>query len=135
QECRAHHYGYNEGTTNWMPTRLLEVRVPGNPAHVRVVPTQSQIHCYVALRYCWGTEGQPMTKTDKINIHQTGLELASLPPTIRDAVFVTRQLGVHYIWVDSLCIVRDEQQDKMAEIEMMRMIYRNAVCTIVVSSS
>lgn len=31
--------------------------------------------------------------------------------TFRDAVMITRKLGLHYLWIDSLCIILDDEKD------------------------
>jgi Heterokaryon incompatibility protein (HET) len=56
--------------------------------------------------------------------------LPALPKTIRDAVEVTRELGVPYLWVDSLCILQDDESDWIHESNHMGLIFENAVCTI-----
>ncbi|KAK0719291.1 hypothetical protein B0H67DRAFT_463917, partial [Lasiosphaeris hirsuta] len=38
----------------------------------------------------------------------------------------TEELNVSHIWVDALCIVQDDDQDKMKEIAHMGQIYTNA---------
>ncbi|KAH7370060.1 hypothetical protein BKA65DRAFT_386907, partial [Rhexocercosporidium sp. MPI-PUGE-AT-0058] len=35
----------------------------------------------------------------------------TLPATFRDAVVITRLLGVKYLWIDSLCIIQDQLSD------------------------
>lgn len=34
-----------------------------------------------------------------------------LPKTGQDAVFIVRKLGFRYLWVDSLCIIQDDEDD------------------------
>jgi hypothetical protein len=34
-----------------------------------------------------------------------------LPRLFRDAVVVTRGIGIKYLWIDSLCIVQDDSGD------------------------
>ena len=62
---------------------------------------------YVALSYCWG--GDQAVKTTKATLekHKTGIPIYSLPATIRDAITVTRRVGIGFLWVDSLCIIQD----------------------------
>ncbi len=42
-----------------------------------------------------------------------------------------RQLGEQYLWVDSLCIVRDDDVERHDQLERMGSIYANAYMTIV----
>jgi len=58
--------------------------------------------------------------------------MSSIPKTIRDAIDVTKNVGLDYIWVDQLCIIQDEgDPDKKLNIERMDTIYSHAQFTIV----
>jgi hypothetical protein len=67
---------------------------------------------------------------DNIDLRKTGIETASLSRTFRDAIAVSRRLGVQYLWIDALCITQDDNQDKADEIPRMHVIYEGAVLTI-----
>jgi hypothetical protein len=56
-----------------------------------------------------------------------------LPQTIQDAILVTRQLKLDYLWVDSMCIIQDSIEDKSALISQMHKIYACAHVTIAAS--
>jgi hypothetical protein len=60
----------------------------------------------------------------------SGIKLTDLPPTLRDAVLVTRALGIRYLWVDSLCIIQGDLRDWERESGKMANIYRNSFLTI-----
>lgn len=53
-----------------------------------------------------------------------------MPRTYRDAVLLTRAVGIQYIWIDSLCIVQDDKEDWEKESNTMARIYRNACFTL-----
>lgn len=55
----------------------------------------------------------------------------NLPLTIQDAVKVTENLGLQYLWVDSLCIVQDDEADVNVEIAKVPQVYGSSICTIV----
>lgn len=61
--------------------------------------------------------------------------MSSLPLTIQDAVIVTRQIGLKYLWVDALCIIQDSVEDKDAEIRRMAQIYMDSFLTICAASA
>jgi hypothetical protein len=48
---------------------------------------------------------------------------------------VVREIGMRYLWVDSLCIVQDEGEQKMAAIKSMDLVYAAADLVIVAGSS
>lgn len=83
----------------------------------------------------WG--GDQIHKTTKSNIstYEQGIAPSFLPKTIRDAVYVTHMLGFRYLWVDSLCIVQDSDEDKLHEIGHMHHIYRYAHLTIIAANA
>jgi hypothetical protein len=59
------------------------------------------------------------------------IRYADLLKTFRDAVQVTRAIGLRYLWIDSLCIIQDDQQDWEREAGKMGEVYRNSYVTIV----
>lgn len=91
---------------------------------------------YVALSYVWGTA--EMLKLQKANFDhfQTSgsLKSATLPKTIADAAEVTRGLGEKYLWVDALCIIQDDENDKAYFIPNMDSVYGCALVTIIALS-
>lgn len=54
-----------------------------------------------------------------------------LPRTIRDAIDLLRSLNQDYLWVDSICIVQDDERQKHDQISAMDRIYSSALFTIV----
>ncbi|KAK0714438.1 heterokaryon incompatibility protein-domain-containing protein, partial [Apiosordaria backusii] len=90
---------------------------------------------YVALSYVWGQTA--MLKTERANLsnHQEDGAFnrlrAMIPTTIRDAIDLVPLIGERYLWVDSLCIVQDEEDSKHTQLRDMARIYENAVLTIV----
>lgn len=58
-------------------------------------------------------------------------ESSVLPRTIRDAIELTQRLGENFLWVDSLCIVQDNQDEKRKHLSHMASIYANAYVTLV----
>jgi hypothetical protein len=98
-----------------------------------VVPAPSGCR-YVALSYIWGGIGAEYWTT-KNNIAGRGtpggLNTAKLPDTITDSILFVRQLGERYIWIDALCIIQDDSQDKFAQVHEMDLIYGLSYLTII----
>jgi len=57
-----------------------------------------------------------------------------LPTTIKDAISFTGTIGERYLWIDSLCIVQDDADDKKNQISALDQIYSSAVLTVAVTS-
>jgi Heterokaryon incompatibility protein (HET) len=87
-----------------LPSRLLYVGNQGGRDEPRLVKTAGQTGTYTALSYCWGQRPESNLKTTITTLLERYSEIpvATMPKTFRDAVTITRQLGVPYIWIDSL---------------------------------
>ncbi|KAI4111358.1 MAG: hypothetical protein LQ339_000557 [Xanthoria mediterranea] len=91
---------------------------------------------YLALSYCWGGAVDMRTLRENVHIREKyGLQVADLPAVIRDAITVARKLKFDYLWVDSLCICQDDEQEWEQEAELMADIYGGSVFTISALSS
>ncbi|KAH8744538.1 heterokaryon incompatibility protein-domain-containing protein, partial [Diaporthe sp. PMI_573] len=66
---------------------------------------------------------------------KTGFHINILPATFRDAVTVTRKLGIRYLWIDSLCILQRDNDDWASEAGKMQDVFRGAYCTIAATSA
>ncbi|ORY18040.1 heterokaryon incompatibility protein-domain-containing protein [Clohesyomyces aquaticus] len=141
ENCFSNHF-CPWATKARLPTRVLDVSVINSHGvsseldkirlhHSSVDETES----YVALSYCWGGP-QPLSLNARtIDDLTGGITLSCLPKTIVDAVRVTRDLGLRYLWVDSLCIMQDSTDDKTKEIRHMGNIYENAHVTIAAANA
>ncbi|UNI16579.1 hypothetical protein JDV02_003005 [Purpureocillium takamizusanense] len=111
-----------------LPTRVLLI----GKGHVRLVDAQGQRGRYVTLSHCWGPSLKRPLRTTKGNYesHREGILWTSLPRTFQDAITVARKIGFDYIWIDSLCIVQDDQEDWLRESGTMGSIYELADLTI-----
>jgi hypothetical protein len=101
------------------------------------VPSDSDISDYVALSYCWGRSGNPYY-TDQSNLERhisEGIELSSLPQTLRDAIELTRNLDLKYLWIDALCIIQKDRDDWIHEASLMGTVYARALLTISADAS
>jgi hypothetical protein len=85
---------------------------------------------YAALSYCWGT-AQGLTTTHA-TLHQRsiGIPWHSLPETSKDALVLCRALGIEYLWIDSLCIIQDDENDWLCQSGHMHKIYGHAIIVI-----
>ena len=96
---------------------------------------------FVTLSYVWGkVEVFRTLKRNVSTLKQPGsLKLpefqSQIPWTIRDAMQVTKEIGFHYLWVDSLCIVQDDNIEEMNKtISKMDLVYGAAFLTITAAS-
>lgn len=117
-----------------MPKRLIKIVPKGATWHLYLQETCGlPKEAYVALSYCWGGP-QPIQTTNE-NLHQlkNRISLPDLPLTLQDAVATTNELGIGFLWIDALCIIQDDDEDKGQEISQMPRIYENATVVIIAS--
>ncbi|KAF2200144.1 hypothetical protein GQ43DRAFT_87898 [Delitschia confertaspora ATCC 74209] len=140
RECSAEHQSCNhhESDTKSLPTRLLEIFSPELPeSSVRLVTTTNatSFNEYAALSYNWTETSTTALTTSNVDSLLQGLPLDALPKEIKEAVAACIQLGLRYIWVDSLCVIQDSEEDRLRECCAMASVFRNAVVTIVSGNS
>ena len=117
------------------PTRLLEIiGLHDGEYNVRLVCHQdySVTRPYTTLSYSWGTGANGPTRTTKENFneHMRGIAWPKLTKTIQDAIRVTHGLGLKLLWVDSLCIIQDDQRDWENEAAKMSDVFAGGDLTI-----
>lgn len=90
---------------------------------------------YVALSYVWGQVPTLKAKMDNLEtlqekgiFHHLEGEIAA---TIRDSMRLVPMLGERYLWVDSLCIVQDDEDSLRRHITQMASIYEYASLAII----
>lgn len=116
-----------------LPTRLICVKDARKP---RLIETASKPSLkYVALSYCWGNKGQTQTVEKNFNKHLARIPFDTLSKTSKDAMLITRYLGYDYLWIDALCMIQDNDEDKHREMSLMGDIYRYAVLTLCAEGS
>ncbi|KAK0619713.1 heterokaryon incompatibility protein-domain-containing protein [Immersiella caudata] len=94
---------------------------------------------YIALSHPWGSNrDHDHFCTTRLNLDsrvKDGMAMDSLPATLRDAVVVTRALGVRYLWIDTICIIQGENGDFNTEAPLMETVFSLAHCVIAASSA
>lgn len=115
-----------------LPTRVLEVSQPQKSDSLRLVETLGAHGHYTALSHCWGPlSKRPLTTTiDTLKWRLKNIPFESLTKTFQDAVTVTRAIGLRYLWIDSLCIIQDDNADWLNEASHMGSIYERSQLTI-----
>ncbi|KAK3615480.1 hypothetical protein LTR22_027420, partial [Elasticomyces elasticus] len=90
---------------------------------------------YVTLSYVWGDAEQLWFKREEEMSLRRPRSLFSkqhlIPRTVRDAIRLVREIGERYLWVDALCIIQDDDDDRLEQIQHMGDIYHECVLTIV----
>lgn len=89
---------------------------------------------YIALSYVWGQlrPGDLTATAANISYLRTpgALTRGTLPATVWDSMTICKRLGLRFCWVDRLCIVQDNESQKIAQIRSMDVIFSRAIVTI-----
>jgi len=133
--CEREHEGCRPNPANELNTSLylidvFEECITLNPVlNVR----------YIALSYVWGnvkstklTSGN-MKELRKPRSLSSGSDVAIVPQTIRDAMRLTADLDVRYLWVDCLCLIQNDPNLSFY-LNRMHLIYASAFLTILVAN-
>lgn len=119
-----------------IPRRL--VYIDDKTESWRVIDTEGHRVAYFALSYCWGDQSDllrtAMLTKSTLRYCKSRRRVSEMPRLYRDAFDLTIRLGVRYLWVYALCIIQDDAADYGSEVSNMADIYRNASCTISLSS-
>ncbi|KAF2688359.1 HET-domain-containing protein, partial [Lentithecium fluviatile CBS 122367] len=104
------------------PTRVIDVgSVSAEPSFH--IPQPGERAPYCALSHCWGPPDpavpRVVTTRDNFEEHRKKIPLQTLSQTFRQAVEVVKELGVQFLWIDSLCIVQDDADDWAQEASRM----------------
>ncbi|KAI8713021.1 hypothetical protein NCS52_01245200 [Fusarium sp. LHS14.1] len=133
QTCLADHTKCPKPSLNFMPKRVISISQAHSGFSLRLLETEGLHDMYCALSYCWGGDQKTKATKETLPQLQDGIALDKLPATLQDAVTTTHGLGLRYLFVDSLCILQDDEEDIHTQIAQMSEIYSEAAVTILAS--
>jgi len=140
--CTKHHTACDEAGDAFVPTRLLDLKQNGASLDLVLIESEAlppRGVPYAALSHCWGTgtssKPPPVLTTANLSDRRRGIQHSELSLTFQDAVRIARAVGVRYLWIDSLCILQDSNDDWQHESATMCKVYSRAFCTLAASGS
>ncbi|KAF2810666.1 HET-domain-containing protein [Mytilinidion resinicola] len=102
---------------------------------VRLIEGESNDKIYIALSHRWNSNTALQSTTGaNVGRRKEEIDLNSLSQTFQDAVTATRKLGIQYLWIDSLCIVQDNNNEVTMECNRMELIFSQAYSVIAATS-
>jgi hypothetical protein len=123
--CDTHHRCY-QGDQATLSSRVIDV----SQEVIHLFIPKGQRAPYITLSHCWGGEQPLTTNSTTLDERIAKIPMESLPALYRDAITITRKLGIKYLWIDSLCILQDVKDDWSREAAKMGDIYRFSYLTI-----
>lgn len=138
--CNKHHSRCKRpgvaSESTWVPERLIYI--DDENSRLRLVPGADvpSNASYTTLSHRWGQvkDRLVLTQSNMKEWHE------QLPPlgkwkTFVDAIKISRQLQISYIWIDSLCIIQDSKDDWQHQCPQMCNIYKRSYCNIAATSA
>jgi len=133
QDCEKNHATCHPSKTR-LPSRILDLDGLKDPNKIRLLETRDKesYDSYATLSYCWGPDPSFHVRTTHATMseHLDSIGVDSLPQTYKDAIKITRHLGIRYLWIDSLCICQDDVDDWARESAAMQQVYAGAYLSI-----
>ncbi|RSL84836.1 hypothetical protein CEP52_016333 [Fusarium oligoseptatum] len=117
---------------NFLPERVLDVGVGRDSYTLRLKLSDL------------GERGNFCTYRCNLDARRKSIDWNALPRTFQDAITVARELGVRYLWIDSMCIIQrhkgcldacDSLRDWNTESRNMERYYGQAYVTIAATSA
>ena len=129
--CETNH-GCTPKSPPQLPKRVLKISgdrlvlyLSGNNEHAR----------YTTLSHRWGLNEDFVLKNCNLQRLTQGVAWSDLPKTAQDAVDISRKLGIDYLWIDSLCIIQEDDDDWVDQSRKMSVIYSDSWLNIAAADS
>ncbi len=79
-----------------------------------------------------------MTTHANLAKYEKSIPETELPQNFKDAIYVAREIGIPYLWIDSLCILQKDGEDTgdfALEADRMADIFSSAYCVLAATSA
>ncbi|KAF2006678.1 HET-domain-containing protein [Amniculicola lignicola CBS 123094] len=143
KECLSSHTRCRHSQTTTLPRRVLDVLLDDGSKGVRLHESEwdgdsqrFEFGEFLTLSHCWGSGKAVLkTTTETIESHKKLIPWSTLPRTFQDAVMLTRSLGFRWLWIDSLCIIQNDPEERLRASYHTDQIFSNSFLTIAATSS
>lgn len=134
RNCSENHDACRPSSSGY-PRRLIEIKTFSRTRQTLAVKDFIRIDArphYLTLSHSWKASSAEDSRTLNSNLKQRtkSLPLGELTKTLQDAVKITAWLGFRYIWIDSICIIQNNDEDKQRELSIMGDIYAGSSITL-----
>lgn len=86
-----------------LPTRVIDVGPRDGSREPYLLISGDLCGEYATLSHRWGEISKQFTTTNiNVTSYRKGIGFRDLPATFRDAIVVTRELSLRYLWIDSI---------------------------------
>ncbi|KAF1981172.1 HET-domain-containing protein [Aulographum hederae CBS 113979] len=143
KQCTKFHHNCRVAHNTWYPRRLINIgtafvhKSPDKKVYLVLTDPENKegnnpsiTGPYLTLSHCWGKSKPLRLHRGNVTEFTRGILIDQLPKTFRDAMQFTARLGIRYIWIDSLCIVQDDEIDWLHQSAQMDRVYSNSYCNL-----
>jgi hypothetical protein len=134
EDCLATHATCRKITSRAMsmPSRLISIHEEQGSLRAKLLEGDEIMQgcAYVTLSHRWGSRPTVLLESATRYEFKTKIPVEQLSLTFQDALAVTLRMGHSLIWIDSLCILQDSQEDWAKECQLMADIYERAILNI-----
>jgi hypothetical protein len=121
---------YQESSS--LPKRVVDI---SKPEYRLVEPHSGTKDKYATLSYTWGDREFVMNTSESYESLKQGFNKDTVPVAFQEAASIALDLEIHYIWIDTLCIIQDSIVDWEEQAAKMGDIFEAAAITIAASAS
>lgn len=134
-DCEDSHPLCNLRKQDFVPSRLIDVGDVEGQEDVKLCRTKVSPVRYIALSYVWGEKIPLRTTQSNVSNHEEGIAWTLLPKSYQDTILLARKLGVRYVWIDSLCICQDDDEERDLDISRMAEIFHEAHLVVIAAQA
>ncbi|TVY15851.1 E3 ubiquitin-protein ligase MIB1 [Lachnellula arida] len=120
-----------------LPTRIIDVGPPDGsmePFLYLSKPGEVGNYLYLSAKRSGNIDGGCLVVSNMQDLYKA-IPILSLPRTFKDAILITRRLGIQYLWIDAYCILQDTREDWVLEATKMGQYLRNSSFTLIAASA
>ncbi|KAN0104287.1 HET domain containing protein [Hyaloscypha variabilis] len=118
-------------TSETLPTRLIDLTgTPRLCLGANLGPIK-----YATLSHCWGSLPFQTLQEKDLQEFFTQIPPSALRKTFQEAIETAKYMGFQYLWIDSLCIIQDSEEDWRVESSLMASVYGNSSLNISASGA
>lgn len=118
----------NSVESTFIPTRLVDL---ASSKPVLRTSLSLDANCkYATLSHCWGVTQYAVLTKGMLPTYLHEIPGEAISKTFKEAMLVAKNLGFQYIWIDSLCIIQNSEEDWRQESALMSKVYGNSSLNI-----
>ena len=135
-QCLRNHSICSKLVGSLLPSRVLSLETTSAGCiEVSLKETNNASGVYACLSHRWGGCDSYTTTRSSYADMLKGIAWTAIPRTFQDAIKFSLSLGITKIWIDCLCIIKDDPVDWQVQAAQMASIFQNSYITLAATTS